>query len=88
MFHRADYLNVGEEPCLIPTTRLVYLGIARDSILCQFEVPEDKLVKLEAIIRVALETSMITFAMLEKLARKSTNMAVAVPAASLHVSLV
>ena len=63
---------------------MVYLGIVCESDLCRFEVPDEKLAKLAAIITVALETGLITFAMLEKLAGKCTSMTVAAPAASLN----
>lgn len=62
----------------------VYLGIVCTWVLCQFEVPEDKLAKLEAIIRAALEKSLIIFATLEKFAGKCASMTVAVPAATLY----
>ncbi|CAN0599232.1 unnamed protein product, partial [Laminaria digitata] len=35
---------------LRPTTRVVYLGIVCDSETCRFEVPEDKLERLETLI--------------------------------------
>lgn len=38
-----------------------------DSVLCQFQVPKDKLLTLEAITREALDMGLTTFAMLEKL---------------------
>ena len=47
----------------LPTTHVVYLGIVCESDLCRFEVPDEKLAKLAAIITVALETGLITFAM-------------------------
>ena len=69
---------------LVSATQVVYVGIVCSSDLFQFEVPEDEFAKLEAIIRVALEAGMITFAMLERLAGKCTSMTVAVSAASLY----
>ena len=69
---------------LMPSTRLVFLGIVCDSLLRRFEVPEDKLDKLEAIISEAISTQCITFTMLEKLAGKCTSMTVAVPIAGLY----
>lgn len=36
---------------LEPTTRIVFLGIICDSAQCRFEVPADKLDKLEVIHR-------------------------------------
>ena len=70
MFHKAGYFMSMKKCVLVPTTRIVYLGIVRDAVLCRFEVPEDKLDKLEAIVRTALETRKISFAMLEKLGRE------------------
>ena len=84
VFHRAGYFMSVEKCVLNPTTSLVYLGIVCDSAKCRFEVPEDKLVKLETLITAAIDASSITFAELEKVAGKCTSMTVAVPAASLY----
>lgn len=81
VFHRAGYFMSVKKCVLEPTTRLVYLGIECDSSQCRFEVPADKLDKLEVILKEAVSTQKITFATLEKLAGKCTSMQVAVPAA-------
>ena len=47
-------------------------------------MPEDKLRKLEAILRGAIDSRSISFGQLEKLAGKCTSMSVAVPPASLY----
>ena len=46
-------------------------------------MPEDKLRKLEAILRDAIDSRSISFSQLEKLAGKCTSMSVAIPPASL-----
>lgn len=84
VFYHAGYFISVKKCILDPTTRLVFLGITCDSLQCRFEVPPDKLDKLEAIISAAIASSTITFAMLEKLAGKCTSMTVAVPAARLY----
>ena len=60
MFHKAGYFMSMKKCVLVPTTRIVYLGIVCDAVLYQFEVSEDKLDKLEAIVRTALETRKIS----------------------------
>ena len=84
VFYRAGYFMSTVKCELIPTTRLVFLGVVCDSALQRFEVPQDKLTKLEAILREAIRAKLISFSMLEKLAGKCTSMSVAVPAAALY----
>lgn len=84
VFYKAGYFLSVKKCVLEPTTRLVFLGITCDSQQCRFEVPPDKLDKLEAIISAAIASGTITFAVLEKLAGKCTSMSVAVPAARLY----
>ena len=69
---------------LEPTTRLVFLGIICDAEARRFEVPEDKLLKLEAILTAANTSGWISFVDLEHLSEKRTGMSVAVPPASLY----
>ena len=69
---------------LEPTTDLVFLGVGCDTAQRRFYVPEDKLRKLEAILRDAIDSRSISFSQLEKLAGKCTSMSVAVPPASLY----
>ena len=47
-------------------------------------MPEDKLRKLEAILRDAVDSRSISFSQLEKLAGKCSSMSIAVPPASLY----
>ena len=58
--------------------------VLRGSVLKRFEVPQDKLDKLEVIPHRAADEKSITFAMLEKPAGKCTSMSVAVPPAGLY----
>ena len=69
---------------LTPTTRFVFLGVVCDSVLKRFEIPQDKLDKLEVILHRVARDKSITFTMLEKLAGKCTSMSVAVPPAALY----
>ena len=70
---------------LEPTTRLVFLGIICDTEeACRFEVPEGKLLKLEAILTAAITSGWTSFVDLERLAGKCTRMSVPVPPASLY----
>ena len=69
---------------LDPTTDLVFLGVGCDTAQRRFCVPEDKLRKLEAILRDAIESRTISFSQPEKLAGKCTSMSVAVPPVSLY----
>ena len=48
-----------------------------------FHVPEDKLLKLKAILREAIDSRSIPFSQVEKQAGKCMSMSVAVPSASL-----
>ena len=82
VFYRVGCFMSVKKYVLVPATRMVYLGIACHSDLRQFELPEDKLAKLQAINTVDLEAGMITFAMFEKLPAKCTSMTVAMPAAT------
>ena len=69
---------------LTPTTQLVLLRVACDSVLKRFAVPQDKLDKLEAILEEALAQGWISLGMLAKVAGKCTSMSVAVPPASMY----
>ena len=84
VLYRAGYFISLKKCELIPTTSLVFLGIICDSDNRRFEVPEDKLAKLEAILVDAIASESITFQMLEKLAGKCTSLSVAVPVAALY----
>lgn len=84
VFYRAGYFISLKKCELIPTTSLVFLGIICDSDKGRFEVPEDKLSKLEAILTDAITSRSITFQMLEKLVGKCTSLSVAVPVAALY----
>lgn len=59
-------------------------NITRDTVLRQYGVPEDKLVKIEKVLREAVTSNIILLATLEKIVGKCTSMSVAVPAASLY----
>ena len=50
---------------LTPTTRLVLLRVVCDSVLKRFEVPQDRLDKLQVKLHRATDEKSITFAMLE-----------------------
>ena len=84
VFYRAGYFVSVNKSHLDPTTSLVFLGITCDSAKARFEVPEDKLDKLEAILTEAISEGVISFKMLEKLAGKCTSLSVAVPVAALY----
>ena len=47
-------------------------------------MPEDRLLKLEAVLREVIDSRSISYNQLNKLARKCTNMSVAVPPARLY----
>lgn len=83
-FYRAGYFISIPKCELTPSTRLVFLGIICDSVQCRFEVPDDKLDKLEALLEEASASRVISFRMLEKLAGKCTSLSVAVPVAALY----
>ena len=84
MFYRSGYLIAFPKCSLEPTIVLVFLGIGCDTVQRRFYVPEDKLLKLEAILREAIDSQSMPFSQLEKLAGESTSMSVAVPPASLY----
>ena len=84
VFHRCGYFVVFPKCSLKPTTDLVFLGIDCDTAQRRFYVPEDKLLKLEAIPREAIDSRSISFSQLEKLAGECTSLSVAVPPASLY----
>ena len=68
-----------------PTTDLVFLGVGCDTAQRRFGVPEDKLLKLEVILREAIDCRSISFNQLETLAGKRTSMSVVVLSASLYI---
>lgn len=84
VFYHAGYFVSIPKCQLHPSTRIVFLGIICDSQQGRFEVPEEKLTKLEAILSSAIASGTITFKMLEKLAGKCTSLSVAVPVAALY----
>ena len=84
VFYKAGYFMSASKCVLTPTTRLVFLGVVCDTTLRRFEVPQDKLDKLEQILNGVVETGSIYFATFEKLAGKCTSMSVAVPPAALY----
>ena len=63
-----------------------FLGVGCDTAQRRLYMPEDKLRKLEVILRDAIDSQSISFSQLEKLliAGKCTSMSVAVPPASLY----
>ena len=65
-------------------TRLVFLGIICDTEVRRYDVPENKLLKLEVILTAAITSGWISLVDLERLAGKCTGMFVAVPPASLY----
>ena len=69
---------------LEPITDLVFLVVGCDSAQHRFYVPEDKLWKLEAILRDTIDSRSISFSQLKKLAGKCMSMSVAAPPASLY----
>ena len=84
IFYHCGYFMAFPKFSLEPTTDLVFLGVGCDTAQRRFYVPEDKLRKLEAILRDAIDNRSISFSQLEKLAGKCTSMSVAVPPASLY----
>ena len=68
VFYKAGYFMSASKCVLTPTTRLVFLGVVCDTTLRRFEVPQDKLDKLEQILNGVVETGSIYFATFEKLA--------------------
>ena len=84
IFYRCGYFMAFPKCSLEPTIDLVFLGVGCDTAQRRFYVPEDKLRKLEAILRDAIDSRSISFSQLEKLAGMCTSMSVAVPPASLY----
>ncbi|CAB1112862.1 unnamed protein product [Ectocarpus sp. CCAP 1310/34] len=84
VFYRAGYFLSIKKSELSPTTCLVFLGIICDAERGRFEVPEDKLAKLDAILTDAISSQVISFQMLEKLVGKCVSLSVAVPVAALY----
>ena len=84
IFYRCGYFVAFPKYSLEPTTDLIFLGVGYDTAQDRFYVPEDKVRKLEAILRDAIDNRSISFSQLEKLAGKCTSMSVAVPPASLY----
>ena len=84
IFNRCGYYMAFPKCSLEPIIDLVFLGVGCDTAQRRFYVPEDKLRKLEAIRRDAIDSRSISFGQLEKLAGKCTSTYVAVPPASLH----
>lgn len=68
---------------LRPTTEQLYLGILCDSRTASFRVPQDKLDKLHALIRAALDDGWLAFRTLQRIAGKCMSMTVAIRPASL-----
>ena len=68
VFYRVGYFLSIKKSELSPTTCVVFLGITCDDAEHgRFEVPEDKLAKLEAILNAAISSQVMPFQMLEKL---------------------
>ena len=84
ILYRCGYFMACPKFSLECTTDLVFLGVGCDTAQHRFYVPEDKLRKLEAILRDAIDSRSISFDQLEKLAGKCTSMSVVVPPASLY----
>ena len=61
IFYRCGYFMVFPKCSLEPTTDLVFLGVGCDTAQRRFYVPEDKLRKLEAILRDAIDSRSISF---------------------------
>lgn len=59
-----------------------------DTILRPFKAPQDKLDKLEQILKKVTETGSVSFEALEKLARKCTSMPVAVAPVVLYTHFI
>ena len=76
VFYRCGYFMAFPKCSLEPTTDLVFLGVGCDTARHMFYVPEDKLLKLETILREAIYSRSISFSQLEKLAGKCTSMSV------------
>ena len=87
IFYRCGYFMALTKCSLKPTLDLVFLGIGYDTAQHRFYVPEDKLLKLEAILREAIDSRSISLSQLEKLADNCTSMSVAITPASLYTTL-
>ena len=84
VFYQCGYFMSIAKCVLQPTTRLVFLSIICDTEARRFEVPEDKLLRLEVILTAAITNGWISFVGLERLGGKCTSMSVAVPSSSLY----
>ena len=85
VFYQCGFFMSIAKCVLEPTTWLVFLGMICDTEARHFEVPEEKLLKLEEVIFTAAITSGWTsFVELERLAGKCTSMSVAAPPTSLY----
>ena len=85
IFYRCcSYFMAFPKSSLEPTADLGFLDVGCDTTQRRFYLPEDKLRKLEAILRDATDSRSISFSQLEKLAGKCTSMSVAVAPASLY----
>ena len=84
LFYRCGYFMAFPKCSLEPTTDLVFRGVGCGTAQRRFYVPEEKLRKLEVILREAIDSRSISFSQLEKLPGKCTNMSVAVSPASLY----
>ena len=69
---------------LVPTTRLLFLGIICDTEARRFDVPEGKLFKLEVLLTAVITSGWTSLVDLERLVGKCTSMSFAVPPASLY----
>ena len=85
VFYRCGYFMAFPKSSLEPTTDLVFLGVGCDMAQRRLYVPADKLVKLEAMLREAIDSGSISFSRQEKLAGTCKSMSVAVPPASLYI---
>ena len=84
IFYRCGYFMAFPKTSLEPTTDLVFLSVGCYTARRRFCVPEDKLRKLEAILRDSIDSRSISFSQLDKLAGKCPSMSLAVPPASLY----
>ena len=83
-FYRCDYFMASPKCLPEPTTDRVFLGVGCETAQRGFYVPQDKLQKLEAILRDAIDSRSISLSQLKKLTGKCTSMSVAVPPTSLY----
>ena len=84
VFYHCGYFIAFPKYSLNPTTDLIFLGVGCDTAQRRFYGAEDKLLKLEGILREAIDSPSISFSQLEKLAEKYTSMPVAVSLTSLY----